>query len=171
MICIPCNGSTPVLKSGSYTAPNVSIIGNVVLEEGASLWYNAVARCESGFIHVGKNCAVEDNVVIHASAEHSVAIEDHAVIGHSAVIHGCKIGKNCLIGMGSILMNGCVIGDNCLVAAGSLVTQGVVIPEGSMVMGSPAKVKRPLTLEELISIQNTHKAYLEYSEMQLDKVP
>lgn len=171
MIMKPCNGQTPVFKPGSYSAPNVSVIGNVILEEGASLWYNAVARCESGFIHIEKNCAVEDNVVIHASEEYSVTLKENAVIGHSAVIHGCTVGKNCLIGMGSILMNGCIIGDNCLVAAGSLVTQGVVIPEGSMVMGSPAKVKRPLTPEEMESIQNTHKIYLKYSEMQLDRTP
>ncbi len=171
MISIPCNGKQPELKPGSYTAPNVSMIGNVILEEGASLWYNAVARCESGFIHIEKNCAVEDNVVIHASAQHSVTLHDHAVIGHSAIIHGCTVGKNCLIGMGAILMNGCVIGDNCLVAAGSLVTQGIIIPEGSLVMGSPAKVKRPLTEEELETIKGTHMEYLKYSEMQLTKTP
>lgn len=169
MICIPCNGKTPVLKSGSYTAPNVSIIGNVVLEEGASIWYNSVARCESGYIHIGKNVAVEDSVVIHASEQYPVMLKENAVIGHAAILHGCTVGKNCLIGMGAILMNGCVIGDNCLIAAGSLVTQGVVITEGSMVMGSPAKVKRPLTTDELETVQNTHKVYLEYSEMQLIK--
>ena len=171
MICIPCNGSTPLLKSGSYTATNVSIIGNVIIEEGASIWYNSVARCEAGMIHIGKNCAVEDNVVIHASEEYPVILEENAVVGHSAIIHGCKVGKNSLIGMGAILMNGCVIGDNCLIAAGSLVTQGVVIPEGSMVMGSPAKVKRSLTEQELDTVKNTHKTYLQFSEMQLDKTP
>ena len=171
MICIPCNGKKPVLKSGSFTAPNVSIIGNVVLEEGASVWYNSVARCEFGYIHIGKNAAVEDSVVIHANEKYPVTLKENAVIGHGAILHGCSVGKNCVIGMGSILMNGCVIGDNCLVAAGSLVTQGVVIPEGSMVMGSPAKVKRPLTEEELESIRGTHKEYLKFSEMQLTKTP
>ena len=94
MICIPCNGNTPVLKSGSYTAPNVSIIGNIIMEEGASIWYNSVARCEAGTIHIGKNCAVEDSVVIHASEEFHVVLDENTVIGHSAIIHGCKIGKN-----------------------------------------------------------------------------
>lgn len=171
MLCIPCNRKTPELKSGSYTAPNVSIIGNVVLEEGASLWYNSVVRCETGYIHIKKNVAVEDSVVIHASEQYPVTLKDNAVIGHAAILHGCTVGENCLIGMGAILMNGCVIGDNCLIAAGSLITQGVVIPEGSMVMGSPAKVKRPLTEEELNQVKGTHKEYLKYSEMQLNKTP
>ena len=144
---------------------------NIIMEEGASIWYNSVARCEAGTIHIGKNCAVEDSVVIHASEEFHVVLDENTVIGHSAIIHGCKIGKNCLIGMGSILMNGCIIGDNCLIAAGSLITQGVIIPEGCLVMGSPAKVKRPLTEEELETVKNTHRTYLEFSEMQLNKTP
>lgn len=170
MISVPAFGHTPVLKPGSYTAPNATVIGNVTVESKASVWYGAVVRGDNNHIHIGEESVLEDNVVVHAPPSHPVTIGKHTTIGHSAVIHGCTIGDTCLIGMSSTLMDGCVIGDNCLIGAGSLVTQGTIIPPGSLVMGSPAKVKRPLTPEEHTYLVRAYQEYLKLSA-QLDETP
>ena len=170
MISVSAFGHTPTLKSGSRTAPNATIIGDVTVESKASIWYGAVVRGDNNHIHIGEESALEDNVVVHAPPTLPVTVGKHTTVGHAAVLHGCTVGDYCLVGMGSILMNGCVIGDHCLIGAGSMVTQGTVVPPGSLVVGSPAQVKRPLTQEELTFLEDACQEYLKLSA-QLDETP
>lgn len=123
--------------------------GNVTIGPESSLWFNAVLRAESDGITIGKRSNVQDNAVIHTSAGYPVAIGDNVTIGHGAIIHGCTIGDNSLIGMGAIVLNGAKIGSNCIIGAGALVTQNTVIPDGSLAFGSPAKIIRELTEDEI----------------------
>lgn len=161
-------GQLPHLKPGSLAAPNATAVGRVTLEPGASLWYGVVARGDSQSIAIGANTNIQDNAVLHVSATDSLSIGQGVTVGHGAILHGCTVEDDCLIGMGAILMNGCVIGSGSLVAAGALVTEGTIIPPGSLVMGSPAKVRRPLTLEERASIPASAAGYCARGRAQLD---
>lgn len=136
------------LHETARIARGAIIYGNVTIGEKSSIWYNAVVRGDQSAISIGKYTNVQDNCTVHVDDDNPVKIGDYVTIGHGAIIHGCTIGNNCLIGMGAIILNGVVIGDNCIIGAGSLITQGKVIPEGSMVLGSPGKVMRPITEEE-----------------------
>lgn len=170
MYSIPYLGKAPVLKSGSRAAVNATLVGDVTVERGASVWYGAVLRGDSNSIHVGERSNIQDNVVIHTEEDCPTVIGARTAVGHSCVIHGCTVGANCLIGMGSVLMNGCVIGERCIVGAGALVTQHTVIPAGSLVVGSPAKVKRPLTEAELEMLEHNYEEYVALSA-QLAEMP
>ena len=150
-----------------YVAPSADIVGDVTLGENSSVWYQAVIRGDSGPIVIGDNSNVQDGTVIHTGENCPVTVGDYVSIGHRAIIHGCTINDNCVIGMGAILLNGCVIGKNCMVGAGALVTQGTVIPDGSLVIGFPAKVKRPLTEDELLSLRKNADVYVEEAQAQL----
>ena len=139
----------PVIGKNVFIAQGAAVRGKVVLEDDANIWFNAVIRAESGSAVIGKGSNVQDNCTVHVDVGAPVSIGENVTIGHNAVIHGCTIGDNSLIGMGAVVMNHAVIGKNCIVAAGALVTQGTQVPDGSLVMGSPAKVKRPLTEAEI----------------------
>ena len=132
-----------------WIAPNAVVVGNVILKKNASIWFGAVLRADNDVIVIGENSNIQDNSVLHTDAGLSLTIGANVTVGHSVIMHGCDIGDNCLIGMGSVIMNRAKIGRNCIIGARALVTEGKEIPEGSMVMGSPAKVVRPLTPEEL----------------------
>lgn len=136
------------LHETARIARGAIVYGDVTIGEKSSVWYNAVVRGDQSTIEIGKYSNVQDNCTVHVDNAHPVKIGDYVTIGHGAIIHGCTIGNNCLIGMGAIILNDAVIEDNCIIGAGSLVTQGKVIPEGSMVLGSPGKVIRPITEEE-----------------------
>lgn len=148
MIVKDYRDKTPVLKSGSLLAPTAVVVGGVTVEEGASLWYGAVARGDLNSIHIGANTNIQENAVLHVSDHHPMTIGEWVSVGHGAILHGCTVEDECLIGMGAILMNGCVIGRGSIVAAGALVTENTVIPPNSLVMGSPAKLRRAVTPEE-----------------------
>ncbi|MCF0141599.1 MAG: gamma carbonic anhydrase family protein [Mogibacterium sp.] len=150
-----------------YVATSADIVGDVTLGENSSVWYQAVIRGDSGPIVIGDNSNVQDGTVIHTGENCPVTVGDYVSIGHRAIIHGCTINDNCVIGMGAILLNGCVIGKNCMVGAGALVTQGTVIPDGSLVIGFPAKVKRPLSEDELLSLRKNADVYVEEAQAQL----
>lgn len=137
-------------KNDGITAPGAVVVGDVSIGRNSSIWYNAVLRGDEGPIIIGEETNVQDCCVIHTSKNYPVVIGDRVTIGHGAIVHGCKIGDNALIGMGAIILNGAKIGRNCLIAAGSLVTQNMEIPDGMLVMGSPAKIKRALTEEEIL---------------------
>ncbi len=145
-------------------AQGAIVYGDVVLGEKTSIWYHAVVRGDDGPICIGKYSNVQDNCTIHLDEGHRIVIGDYVTIGHGAIVHGCKIGNNCLIGMGAIILNGAVIGDDCIIGAGALVTQDKQIPAGSMVLGSPAKVIRELTAEEK---ENVTKNALHYAEKEM----
>ena len=121
------------------------VVGDVTLAKGVSVWYNAVIRGDEGAITVGEDTNIQDCTVLHEA----VTVGRGCTVGHGAILHGCTIGDNVLIGMGSIVLNGARIGDNCIVGAGALVTGKMDAPAGSMILGSPAKVVRPLTEEEI----------------------
>lgn len=167
MMVLEFDGKMPQLSPLSRMAENVTLVGDVTVAEGASLWYGAVLRADQAPIRVGKNSNVQENAVVHVSPGHPVTIGENVTVGHAAIVHGAAIEDECIIGMGAILLNGCVIGKGSLVAAGALVTQGKVIPPGSLVMGSPAKVARELTAEELAGGLASAKTYMGLAEGQL----
>ena len=144
-----------------YIAEGAKIIGDVTVEEGASIWYNAVIRGDRAPIRIGKCSNVQDNAVVHEDGSYPVTIGDYVTIGHGAIVHGCTVGDNTTIGMGAIIMNGAVVGKNCMIGAGALITQNKEIPEGSLVMGSPAKVIRSLTSEEIERFKENTMHYVE----------
>ena len=121
------------------------VVGDVILEKGVNIWYNAVLRGDAGTITVGENTNIQDGAVLHEETK----IGAGCTIGHNAIVHGCTVGDNVLIGMGAVVLNGAKIGDNCIVGAGALVTGKMDAPAGSMLLGSPAKVVRPLTEAEM----------------------
>lgn len=137
------------LHPTAWVAPGAFLRGDVTLGEKVSVWYNAVLRADQEKITIGKNSNIQDNAVIHGDHGNDVTVGENVTVGHGAILHGCTVGDNSLVGMGAIVLNGAVIGRNCLIAAGALVTQGTVVPDNSMVMGSPGKVRRALTEDEI----------------------
>lgn len=144
-----------------YTGNNVVITGEVSLSEDVSIWHNAVLRGDEGSITIGSRTNIQDLVMIHTGIpDYSVTIGQNTTIGHSAIIHGCTIGDECMIGMGAIIMNGAKIGNQCIVAAGSIVTEHKTFPEKSLILGSPAKLIRTLTDEKIQKIRDNAEAYV-----------
>ena len=138
-----------------YVAPNATVVGEVILEENANIWYGAVLRGDCGTIHIGEGSNVQDNAVLHDK----VIMGKHCTVGHGAIVHGCTIGDECLIGMGAIVLNGAVLGDGCIVGAGAVVTGKMNAPENSLLLGSPAKIVKTVTEEQR---QHTLKNALHY---------
>lgn len=146
-----------------YLAPNATVVGDVQLGENVNIWYGAVLRGDSGEISVGAGTNIQDNCVIHEKT----AVGCGCTVGHGAILHGCTIGDGTLIGMGAIVLNGAVIGKHCIVGAGALVTGKMDAPEGSLILGNPAKVVRPLTLEQLAELPLDAENYIRLAENQL----
>ena len=132
----------------------------MTLGKGVSVWYNATLRGDEGAIAVGENTNIQDGAVLHEETK----VGAGCTIGHNAIVHGCTVGDNVLVGMGAIILNGAKIGNDCIVGAGSLVTGKMDAPAGSMILGSPAKVVRPLTEAEIESIRESMRGYLELAE-------
>lgn len=149
------------MSSTSYVAPGAVVLGDVTLGEEVGVWYNATIRGDRAPIKVGNRSNVQDNAVIHVSEKYPVTIGQNVTIGHGAIIHGCEIGDNSLIGMGAIIMNGARIGNNCIVGAGALVTQNTVAPDNSLLLGNPAKIRREVTREELEGNLYNAEVYVE----------
>jgi carbonic anhydrase/acetyltransferase-like protein (isoleucine patch superfamily) len=152
------DNDTPQIHPTAYINEAAYIVGKVVIGENCSVWPGAVIRGDSGKIVIGKNTSVQDHCVIHTS--NGIEIGDNVTIGHSAVVHGKKVGNNCLIGIGAIILDDAEIGDECYIAAGSLITPKTVIPARSLVMGSPAKVKSNLTPDKLEDLQHGANIYV-----------
>lgn len=159
------NGASPQIDSTAYVVANASIIGDVTLEEGTSVWYGAVLRADDTPIHIGKNSNIQDNATLHAGGGHFIRIGEEVSVGHNAIVHGATIGDRVIVGMNSVILDFAQIGDDCLIGAGALVTGRTVIPSGSLVLGAPAKVVRPLTQEELQSLRDNAAEYLDLSEL------
>ena len=147
----------------AFIADGAKIIKDVVLEKNSSVWFNSVLRGDGGQIIVGENSNIQDGCVVHAEEDTPTILERNVTVGHMALLHGCRIGDNSLIGMGSIVMNGAVIGRDCIIGAGSLITFGTVIPDGSLAYGRPAKVVRKLTEQEIRDIGKDVRFYLQES--------
>lgn len=127
-----------------YVAPGAMVIGDVRIESGVSIWFNAVLRGDNEAITLRRGCNVQDGCVVHTDPGYPVEIGEDATIGHNAIIHGCRVGKGSLVGMGATVLNGAVIGERCLIGANSLVREGMIVPDGSMVVGIPAVIVRSL---------------------------
>jgi carbonic anhydrase/acetyltransferase-like protein (isoleucine patch superfamily) len=141
-------GKIPEVAKASFVASNATIVGDVTLGAQSSVWYGAVLRGDINSIEIGEGTNIQDLALVHLADELGVKIGRYCTIGHGAIVHACEIGNECLIGMGATVLDGAKIGDRCIVGANSLVTQRFVAPPGSMVLGSPAKVVRPLTVAE-----------------------
>ena len=150
---------TPDIHPSVFVAPGAVIRGDVHLAENSSVFYNAVLRGDRAPIFIGAGTNIQDGCVVHVEYDFPAMVGRNVTVGHGAILHGCTIGDETLIGMGAIVLNGARIGRNCLIGAGALVTQNAVIPDGSMVVGSPAKVKRPLTPEEMDGIRQSAADY------------
>ena len=144
-----------------FIAPNATVVGNVELANNVSIWYGAVLRGDMGAISIGEGTNVQDNCVLHEA----VTVGKGCSIGHNAILHGCTVGDNCIIGMGAILLNGAVIGDHCIVGAGSVVSGKMNAPEGSLILGNPAKVIKPLSQEQIDSIYENCRIYTERAQI------
>ena len=149
----------PVFGHAAFVHPDATVIGDVVLEDGANVWPGAVLRGDVERITLGTQTSFQDNSVAHADPGFPVTIGRACIVGHGVIVHGATIGARCLIGMGSTLLNGCEIGDDCIVGANSLVTQGKKFPPRSLIMGSPAKVVRDVTDEDLKPRAALHDRY------------
>ncbi|MHA7239446.1 gamma carbonic anhydrase family protein [Arthrobacter sp. TMS1-12-1] len=156
---ITFRGRTPVLGDSAFTAPTASLIGEVTLGDFASVFYGASVRADTAPITIGAGTNLQDNVVVHADPGYPTVIGDRVSVGHSAVVHGCTIGDDCLIGMSATVMNGAVIGAESLVAAGAVVLEGTVVPPRSLVAGVPAKVRRELDDDEVRAIRANADRY------------
>lgn len=135
---------SPNISKSSFIAPNASVIGNVVLCNNASVWFNVVIRADLAQVKIGENSNVQDGSILHVDEGFPITIANNVTIGHKVMLHGCSIDECSLIGMNAVVLNGAKIGKNCLVGANALVTENTVIPDGSLVLGSPAKVVKQL---------------------------
>lgn len=151
------------MENKVYTAANATVVGDVQLGNNVSIWYGAVLRGDSGKITIGDNSNVQDNCVLHAC----VTLGAGCSVGHGAILHGCTVGDHCTIGMGAIVLDGAVIGDNCLVGAGAVVTGKMNAPAGSLILGNPAQVVKPLKPEQLESIRANAEHYIALAKQQL----
>jgi len=159
----PYRGHWPDVHPTAFIDQSAQVIGRVSLGEASSVWMNVVVRGDVHTIAVGARSNIQDGTVVHVMRDtHPTSIGEDVTIGHGALVHGCTIEHRCLIGMGAILLNGAVIGSDSIVAAGTLVTEGQVVPPRSLVMGSPAKVRRALTDAEVASVLDYATRYVGY---------
>lgn len=159
----------PKLFGNNFVAPSAEIIGNVEIDQGSSVWYNAVIRADIGAIKIGKNVSIQDGCILHTQQEIAISIGDDVAVGHGAILHSCTIGKNCIIGMGAILLTGSKIGDNCIVGAGCVITEGTIIPSESIVMGIPGKVIKQVTEEHKTRIKRNIEEYIRLNKEYLSE--
>ena len=158
---------TPKIDENAVIARGAVILGDVTIGKDSSIWYNAVVRGDAQSIVIGDRSNVQDNVVLHVDYDSPLVIGDDVTIGHGAILHGCTIEDEALIGMGAIVLNGAVIGKGSIVAAGALVTQNTKVPEGSLMMGNPAKLRREVMEEErLASLRNAEHYVKESKEIE-----
>lgn len=156
------DGASPQLpEDGAFVADNATLIGRVTLHRNASVWFNCVLRGDTDEIIVGEGSNVQDGCVLHTDPGLKLRIGDNVTIGHMVMLHGCEIGDNSLVGIGAVILNGARIGRNCIIGARSLITENKVIPDNSMVMGSPGKVVRTLSDEEVRTLENAASHYVD----------
>lgn len=145
-------GKRPTLDADGWVAPGAVVLGDVTLKAGASVWYGAVLRGDNDPIVIGRGSNIQDGAVCHTDIGEPLIVGDGVTVGHQAMLHGCAIGDNTLIGIGAIVLGRAVIGRNCLIGAGALIPEGKTIPDGALVIGQPGRVVRDLTPEEIAHI-------------------
>jgi carbonic anhydrase/acetyltransferase-like protein (isoleucine patch superfamily) len=159
------NGTWPKIDATAFLADGARIIGDVSIGANVNIWFNVVIRGDVNTISIGADTNIQDNAVVHVTYKtHSTHIGRGVTVGHLALLHGCSVGDYCLVGMHAVVMDGAEIGEECLIGAGSVVTQGAKIPPRSLVLGSPAKVVRPLRDAEIAALHDSAKRYTELPE-------
>ncbi len=160
---IAYQGQEPVIAEEVFIAPNATVIGNVVIEAGASIWFGAVVRGDQNRITIGARTSIQDNAVVHCNRTHATVIEADVTVGHGVVIEGCRIGAGALLGMNATVLDGADVGPRALVAAGSVVLENQVIPAETLAAGVPAQVKGPFSAAMLRRLAAAPEAYQELS--------
>lgn len=151
----------PQVHASAWVADSADVIGRVRLDADASVWFGAVLRGDTELLHLGAGSNIQDNSVLHADAGYPVHIGEHVTVGHKVMLHGCTIGEGSLIGIGAIVLNGARIGKNCLVGAGALVTEGKEFPDGSLILGTPARIVRRLSEDDMARLRHGASHYVE----------
>ena len=159
------DGVVPQVAASAWVADSAEVIGHVTLAADASVWFGCVLRGDTEHMTVGEGSNIQDLSVLHADVGQPLTIGRHVTVGHKVMLHGCTIGDESVIGIGAIVLNGARIGKNCLVGAGSLVTEGKEFPDGSMIMGTPAKVVRQLTPEQIEGLRLSAQHYIDNARM------
>src|SRR3989441_8027929 len=154
----------PKVHPTSIVAPNASIIGDVVIGPQTSIWPGAVLRGDYGKIRVGANCSLQDNVVVHCSSENAGIVGNGVTVAHSAIVHACRIGDECLVGAGAIIFDGATIGTHSIIGIGSVVLEGRTIPSRSIAVGAPARVMRKATAKDIMMIRESYRAYVKMAQ-------
>ncbi|MDN3016041.1 gamma carbonic anhydrase family protein [Paenibacillus sp. BSR1-1] len=166
---IPYNGYSPKIHESVFVAPGVYLVGDVQIGKDSTVWFNAVLRADEGPIIVGERCSIQDNTTIHLYEGCPVIIEDDVTVGHNVILHGCKVGRNSIIGMGSTLLDNVEVGEECIIGANTLLAGGIKIPPRSLVVGSPGKVVRELNEKDLQLLKMSSESYVqkgkEYKEI------
>jgi carbonic anhydrase/acetyltransferase-like protein (isoleucine patch superfamily) len=152
----------------NFIAPNASVMGKVVIEKNVSIWFGAVIRADSEEIILSEGCNIQDNAVLHADEGDKTIIGKFVTIGHSAIVHGAEVGEGSLIGMHATILNKAKIGKYCLIGAHALVTEGMVIPDCSLVLGTPAKIIKTLSVEQIQSLNEGAQHYIQMAERHLN---
>ena len=156
--------NVPKVDNDAWVAPNATIIGKVKLEKNSSIWFNAVLRGDIELITIGENSNIQDGSVLHTDPGYKLNVGKGVTVGHMVMLHGCQIGDDTLIGIGSIILNNAKIGKNCIIGANSLITENKIIPDNSLVVGSPGRVLRKVTDEEIKLIHENAQHYVEGSK-------
>ena len=154
----------PQVEKAAFVAENATLIGDVVLEEDATVWFGAVLRGDAGTIKIGKGSNIQDNCTLHCDENSPLTVGANVTVGHNVILHGCMVADNCLIGMGAIIMNDAVIGENSIVGAGALITEGKVYPPNSVILGSPAKLKGETDEKAIDMIRNAAEHYVHHGK-------
>lgn len=155
------DGIAPRIAAAAWVADSAEVIGDVDLGEGANIWFGAILRGDTEHLSIGAGSNVQDGSVLHADPGFPLVLGEHVTVGHLAMLHGCSIGEGSMIGMQAVVLNGARIGRGCLVGAGALVTEGKQFPDGSLIVGSPAKVVRELSAEQIAGLVRTAQNYVE----------
>ncbi|HEY1091514.1 MAG TPA: gamma carbonic anhydrase family protein [Burkholderiaceae bacterium] len=151
---------TPDIADSAWVADSAEVIGDVTLEADANVWFGAILRGDTERLHIGRGTNIQDGSILHADHGFPLTLGENVTVGHKVVLHGCTVGDESLIGMGAIVLNGAKIGRQCLIGAGALVTEGKEIPDGSLVVGSPARLIRPLTPEQIAGLRLSAAHYV-----------
>lgn len=155
------DGVSPQVSASAWVADSAQVMGNVNLADDANIWFGVVIRGDTETITVGKGSNIQDMSVLHADVGMPLVVGEGVTVGHKVMLHGCTIGDNSLIGIGAVVLNGAKIGKNCLVGAGALVTEGKEFADGSMILGSPARVIRQLSPEQIEGLRQSARHYIE----------
>jgi carbonic anhydrase/acetyltransferase-like protein (isoleucine patch superfamily) len=160
----------PKIAETAFIANSAALIGDIEIGDSSSIWFNAVLRGDKNKIKIGNRTSIQDNAVVHVDPENAVSVGDNVSVGHGAVLHGCKIGDNVLVGMNSTILNGAEIGKNSIIGANALVPEGKKFPESSLIIGVPGKVKRALEQSEIEAIKENAQEYVELGKEYLEEL-